>query len=221
MSKKLCFIIENRNLYLEQSLVDYMDIPIFFLCKGEDQYYLVLCVDIEELRYIVTKLSLSDTYNLLHGNVPMRDVILKQSEYWMIHSGDEIDFDMVKKYKMDMLELSLLPEKDACFKILTKEMREFVQRFDQDFFADRYFFESNNKVDFNEAIEDELFDGLFGNIEKYVELINYKIKKESSSDNLIYDELMKRIKTEETMFENFKVSFNLNELTVNNMAAAA
>ena len=31
MNSKLCFRIENIELYLEQVLVDYMDIPIFFL----------------------------------------------------------------------------------------------------------------------------------------------------------------------------------------------
>ena len=35
MNKKLCFNIENQYLYLEQVLVDYMDIPIFFLCKDK------------------------------------------------------------------------------------------------------------------------------------------------------------------------------------------
>ena len=67
MSKDLCFIIKDRKIYMEQVLVDYMDVPIFFLCKEESQYYLALCVDIEELQYVVTKLSLLDVYDLLHG----------------------------------------------------------------------------------------------------------------------------------------------------------
>ena len=75
MDKELCFNIENINLYLEQTLVDYLDIPIFFLCRGEKQYYAALCTNIDELSYIVVKLSLMDVYNLLHGSIPMRDVI--------------------------------------------------------------------------------------------------------------------------------------------------
>lgn len=31
MSKELCFCIDGSELYLEQVLVDYMDIPIFFI----------------------------------------------------------------------------------------------------------------------------------------------------------------------------------------------
>ena len=53
VNSKLCFRIENIELYLEQVLVDYMDIPIFFLCKGVGEYYLVLCTNINELNYII------------------------------------------------------------------------------------------------------------------------------------------------------------------------
>ena len=118
MNKELCFIIENQNLYLEQILVDYMDIPIFFLCKGETMYYLVLCTDIDELCYIVTPLSLLDTHNLLHGKIPMRNAILKQKMYWMINSGEEINMDIVISMNMDTIDESCLPEENAYFNIL-------------------------------------------------------------------------------------------------------
>lgn len=134
MNKKLCFNIENQYLYLEQVLVDYMDIPIFFLCKDKKQYYIALCTDIDKLSYIVTKLSLLDVYNLLHGKIPMRDVFLKQQEYWEIMSGDEVCMDMVTKKKIDALEQSLLPETDAYFKILTKQIKLYVQEFDDEYF---------------------------------------------------------------------------------------
>ena len=115
MNKELCFIIENKKIYLEQILVDYMEIPLFFLCKEREQHYIALCVDMEELRYILAKLSLSDVYNLLHGKMPMRDVILKQQEYWDIISGDDITSDIVTKNSIGMLDLSLLPEENAVF----------------------------------------------------------------------------------------------------------
>lgn len=94
-----------------------------------------MCIDIEELRYIVTKLSLTDVYNLLHGRIPMRDVILKQGEYWLIKSGVEISLDVITKHGIDMLDISLLPETNAYFEILTKEIEMFVQQFDQEYFA--------------------------------------------------------------------------------------
>ena len=39
MKKELCFVIDSVKVYLEQVLVDYIDVPIFFLCKGNEQYY--------------------------------------------------------------------------------------------------------------------------------------------------------------------------------------
>lgn len=204
MNKELCFNIENENLYLEQILVDYMDIPIFFLCKGENQYYVALCTDIDELSYIVAKLSLLDVYNLLHGKIPMRDAILKQNEYWDIVSGDEICMDMVTRKSIDTLETAVLPEENACFKVLTTQMQLFVQEFDCEFFAAKYFSESDKKVDF-------------------------KVGKTEFSKVPLYDEKMESIKIAEVMFKNSKQLeqteiddlFKLAEPFVNNIAVAA
>ena len=88
MNTELFFYIEKKDIYLEQILVDYMNVPIFFLCKDDKQYYLALCSNMDELNYIVVQISLTDTYNLLHGKIAMRDVFLKQEEYWEIFSGD-------------------------------------------------------------------------------------------------------------------------------------
>ena len=40
MKKELCFIIDGQELYLEKVLVDYMEVPIFFLCKAGEKYYI-------------------------------------------------------------------------------------------------------------------------------------------------------------------------------------
>ena len=139
--KELCFVIENKKLYLEHVLVDYMDIPIFFLCKGEEQYYIALCTDIEELHYIVTKLSLMDVYDLLHGEKAMRDVILKQKEFWKIYSEENIASDKVIKCDMNTMDRTLLPEADAKFEVLTKDMEQYVKKFDQKLWSEEDFTE--------------------------------------------------------------------------------
>ena len=54
MNKELCFILENKNVYLDHILVDYEYVPIFLLCKDDEcQYYLALCTNIENGEYIV------------------------------------------------------------------------------------------------------------------------------------------------------------------------
>lgn len=136
MNKELCFILDNKNIYLDYILVDYEYVPIFFLCKDDEcQYYLALCTDIENGEYIVVKISLLNVYNLLHGNIAMRDVILNQKIFWKVVSGDEIKNDIVNEYPIDYINHQDLPEKDAKFKILQKHIKEYVQKFDKEFFA--------------------------------------------------------------------------------------
>ena len=100
MKKDLCFIIEKKDLYLEKVLVDYMDIPIFFICKSNEDYYIALCIDVEEYNYVVAQMSLEDTYALLHGKIAMRDAILKQKEYWLIYSGVTPQEDVSREKKI-------------------------------------------------------------------------------------------------------------------------
>ena len=229
MNKELCFNIDTINLYMEQILVDYLDIPIFFLCSGDKQYYIALCTDIEDLKYIVVKLASVDVYNLLHGEIPMRDIILKQSEYWDIVSGEDIGSDIVIKKKMDEIENTLLPEEKAYFKILTKEMQAYVERFDSEFLSSEYFYESDKKIDVNEMMEIPFFDDISENIDQYLELLDYKIQKSLFSKLPLYDEQMNSIEKAEGTFRNseqielvqVKDCYYLNKDCVNNLAFAA
>ena len=214
---------------MEQILVDYLDIPIFFLCSGDKQYYIALCTDIEDLKYIVVKLASVDVYNLLHGEIPMRDIILKQSEYWDIVSGEDIGSDIVIKKKMDEIENTLLPEEKAYFKILTKEMQAYVERFDSEFLSSEYFYESDKKIDVNEMMEIPFFDDISENIDQYLELLDYKIQKSLFSKLPLYDEQMNSIEKAEGTFRNseqielvqVKDCYYLNKDCVNNLAFAA
>lgn len=229
MNKELCFNIDTINLYMEQILVDYLDIPIFFLCSGDKQYYIALCTDIEDLKYIVVKLASVDVYNLLHGEIPMRDIILKQSEYWDIVSGEDIGSDIVIKKKMDEIENTLLPEEKAYFKILTKEMQAYVERFDSEFLSSEYFYKSDKKIDVNEMMEIPFFDDISENIDQYLELLDYKIQKSLFSKLPLYDEQMNSIEKAEGTFRNseqielvqVKDCYYLNKDCVNNLAFAA
>ena len=136
MDNKLCFRIENIELYLEQVLVDYMGIPIFFLCKGEGEYYLVLCTDIDELNYIILKSSMNDVYELLHGKESIRNTMLKQKEYWNVISGEEIVLDEVERLSIAELDVSLLPKEDVYFEIVSTKLENYVKKFDMEYFCD-------------------------------------------------------------------------------------
>lgn len=172
MSKELCFCIENNNLYLEQVLVNYNDIPIFFLCKDNFQYYIALCTDINEFNYIITNVSSLGVYNLLHGKIPMRNIFTDKKEYWEVISGEEISLDIVTKYPISYLDISLLPEEDACFKILTKEIDTFVQNFDNEFFNTRHFNNTKKDIIVDEILADYL------KIESFIDICNYSFKSQ-------------------------------------------
>lgn len=222
MNKELCFCIENKDIYLEQILVDYMNIPIFFLCSESQQYYVALCTDIDELNYIVVKLSLVDVYYLLHGIIPMRDVILKQKEYWDIVSGNEIASDLVVKKSIDEIELETLPEEAADFKILTEQMRLFVQKFDNEFLANQYFLESDKTAEMNGFSTNLPVDTILENINWVKELLVYEIQEPLPLKELSYDEEMKLIEKSEPL-KRFEIGelFELVESNVNSMEVAA
>lgn len=136
MNSELCFRIENIDLYLEQVLVDYMGVPIFFLCKGEGSYYLVLCTDVDELNYIIVRLSMNDLYELLHGEEFIRNVILKQNKYWNVISGEEITLDKAEKLSVSELDVDLLPKENIYFEIVSAKLEDYVKKFDMEYFCD-------------------------------------------------------------------------------------
>lgn len=110
MNKILCFKLNNDELYLDQTLVNYNGIPIFFICKGNKEYYLALCTDCKDYNYIIVIISVNDIYNLFDQKITMKNVILKQEEYWEVISGDEISNDIVTKKPINEIDFSCLPK---------------------------------------------------------------------------------------------------------------
>jgi hypothetical protein len=201
MDRELCFCIEQNDLFLEQVLVDYMDVPIFFLCRDDKQYYVVLCTDIDEFKYIIVRASNLDVYNLLHAKNSMRNIFLKQDEYWKVISGDEICSDIVEKYPVSQIDISVLPEEDAVFNILTEEIKSYVKNFDEEFFNDKYFCLSEKKADFTYILMNYMTDVLESQIERFIKLgnfsydskYNYKYELESDSTCKYISKLEKQI----------------------------
>lgn len=229
MNKELCFLIDSKNIYLEQILVDYMNVPIFFLCSDENEYYVALCTDMDEFSYIVVKVSLMDVVSLLHGNLPMRDIILKQEFYWDIESGEEINSDIVIKRTMKEINFEVLPEANACFKILTEEVRTFVQKFDANFYATKYFSNNAWKAEINDCFSDSFTDAMLNTIEPFTELVDYRIKRTMIDKMFSYNDEMKPVLDFETSSNNalqpelvkIDSSFTPVEIYVKNMIIAA
>ena len=130
MNRELCFRIMEKELYLEKILVDYNEIPIFYLCTDDSEYYIVLCTDIDEGKYIVTKTCLQDVSGMLHGKLSMREIITKKKEYWDVVAGEEIDDDIVSKRKMSEIPVQDLPYEESYFKVASKDIEEYLEMID-------------------------------------------------------------------------------------------
>ena len=84
---------------------------------------IVLCTDVDELNYIIVRLSMNDVYGLLHGEESIYNTILKQNEYWNVISGREIPLDEVKRLSISELDVGLLPKEDVYFEIVSTSLK--------------------------------------------------------------------------------------------------
>lgn len=187
MNKEKCFIIDEKILYLEKVLVDFENIPIFFLCKSYDDYYVVLCVDFDNYNYIIVEASLIDVYNLLHENIPMRDVILKQDYYWKIISGEDLLSDTIEKHPMKCINTSLLPEENACFQVFDSETRKYISEFDKNLFNSKFFTETDKaSSDVNDNMEEYINvceDIIFSQLEDLINKVTCSYEEYEQQSN--------------------------------------
>lgn len=125
MNEMLCFRLEDKSLFMEQVFVEYENNPIFYLCKSGEQRYLVLCVDMDENRYVIVETSLQNVWNMLQGKITMRDSIVNCDKYWEVIAGEDFESDMVEQKPMQQVSEEDLPEKGAYYKIATKNVQKF------------------------------------------------------------------------------------------------
>ncbi len=108
--KLWCFTLHNKNhIYLDKVLVDFNGMPIFFICINEkEQYYVCYCYDMEDLKYIVTEISVSHLCSLIRGEYSFRDAVIHNNMCF-----DIITFQENEEFLCDIVVLkpaSHLPE---------------------------------------------------------------------------------------------------------------
>ena len=130
MANELCFVINNIELRMEQILVEFDDIPIFYLCKGDGQLYLVLTKNMDGEEYLVVKISEHEVSDMLHGKVSMRQTIMEQKSYWDVKTGDEIVDDEVAEHDIADIPQEVLPYEDACYEVVSDDVKSYLQILD-------------------------------------------------------------------------------------------
>lgn len=130
MKGTVFFVIEGKELIVDQVLVEYNEAPIFFVCKDENSYYIASCIDLEKERYFVAAVELSSLAKMLHGQVSMRKFLLQSEEYWDVVVSEDISQDMVVKKRTVEVCLDDLPYENAYFTVATKEIERYVEKID-------------------------------------------------------------------------------------------
>lgn len=128
MDSVLSFIIEDKNLYLEQVLVEYDGIPIYFLCKDENSYYLALCIDTNHFAYYVSKMTILQVYDILYGHVDMKEPFVSNGNIWEIISDNDIKYDKVTKISARNVNKDVLPYTNAKYKILDENVKKYAEQ---------------------------------------------------------------------------------------------
>ena len=206
-----CFLIDGEELYLEQVLIDYNDIPIFYICKSPQNHFVILCTDVEDVRYIIVKTSLHDVSKMLHGKLAMRDIITKQTVFWEVFPGDSIQDDIVERKDMSEMKKDELPYEDACYCVATEEMKEYLEKIDNKLYTGAY-----NMV-WDISIEENGFDEIFQqdisdlfkhfqvNIQEYIEIYENALKTKLGQTT----KDMENYKNDDYQIENRKEKTNI------------
>lgn len=130
MNEQIFFNIGGKDLLLDKVLVEFNEMPIFFVCKYEKNYFVSSCLDMENEEYLVAQVELKDLSEMLHGKITMRDLILKGNRFWNVIVGEDIASDMVKEQTLDSIQLDELPYEGAYLNLATKDLIDYSETID-------------------------------------------------------------------------------------------
>ena len=144
-NREVCFIIEGNAIYLEQVLVDFNGVPFFFLCRDRSgRYYIALCCDTEDWKYLVVRTSDTYIFHLLHQESTIRKTMLERPQYWLVTAGENPAEDLVELHEIADIDTGILPEEGVYWQALTKDAQEYVKRFDKVFLEGWLGYQSGN-----------------------------------------------------------------------------
>lgn len=128
MSETLCFKINGALLYLEQILVE-LDFPIMYTCLDENKNrYVILCIDYDELKYMIVKSNNELLLKMLNKTISMREIFTQGDYVTIITSGNDIENDKIEAVPICDLSNNDLPLEKALFEIDNQEINEFKQK---------------------------------------------------------------------------------------------
>lgn len=153
MDKEICFFINNNTLFLDKVLVSFNDIPIFFVCcDSSNDYYIVLCTNVENLEYIIVKSSLHALYQMLSKKIEMRALFTDASHFWNVKAGDTWESDEVQYLEREQMVTADLPYPNAYYEARKTEDTAYVEQIAAAYFAQDKFSAIEAKTDIDKAV---------------------------------------------------------------------
>ena len=117
MNNKVCFILEGKELYIDEVFVDFNELPIYFSCISDDKYYLALCCEYDNQNYVLVESSSKEIVEMLTAKITIRSTFTKKVKHWVVVAGEDITkeqlqendfetvfvdaFDNFKRFKID------------------------------------------------------------------------------------------------------------------------
>lgn len=145
MDKELCFIINDEKLYLDITLIEFQDIPMFFICKSNSKYYVSLCIDDENIEYILIESNPNSLLMMLYSEIEMRDLYKKTDKFWTIKPGNSPEDDEVIESAIEYLDVSVLPIEGAKYEVFESSILEYRTILEKDIYNDLNFNDTNIK----------------------------------------------------------------------------
>lgn len=174
MNKQLCFILDSKEIYLDKGLVYFNDTPIFFVCIDmQKHYYLALCIDINDLEYVIVNVSKKSLWEMLTKKLTMRETLLNCEFFWSVKAGEEISSDIVELKRIADIDCDVLPVEGAMYEQINEDDSIYVDRISSEFLNEVTFDSLEYRIkDLNE-VPSEVIGSFIKGATKVVEYLDF------------------------------------------------
>lgn len=136
LKKKLCgpeFVINGKNVYVDQILIWFNEFPVFFVCVDDDGgYYLAMMLgqddDTYGYTYYIVESFVDEIQKMMLKQLPMRDVFLLKDHFWKVVSGVTVTEDVVDDLPITEIDRDLLPAPDKYFEASSFDDKNYIRK---------------------------------------------------------------------------------------------
>lgn len=217
MNEQIFFVIDGKELVLDKVLVEFNEAPIFFVCKNEEKFFISLCVDMEQERYLVAAVKLGNLSKMLHGKITMRDLILRANLFWDITVGEDVSKDIIIEKNVETISLDELPYEGEYLTLATKDLERYVEKIDATLYEEGNWeermlpiydehFETSTNITYKIAVQN-IYESIYESIIKNLQQIYFNRVGEESIFNKEVGNGQMYVDTEDTRVK-VKISEN-------------